>query len=219
MRNILCLLFVCLLAACVRAKPNPISCDQIATLRSQVGKETSPQQFREWVSRTYQLPSETITIEAATGEAAKDGTVSIVRWHTDDFQYVVSLGDKAIRWLVVGGTVTPADALISCLGGSAWYLVHSDGVESGVQRSIEMFFPDHGIVLDGWYYVPFSAQSRPPVNSDRLSWDLMIMKPGSVEQLVHDYWDYDPAQARDALQRIKPWPGEWAKIVFPPYPK
>jgi len=219
MRNILCLLLVCLLAACVRDKPNPISCDQMATLRTQVGQETSPEQFRDWVSRTYQLPSETITIEAATAEAAKYGTVSIVRWHTGNFQYVAQLGDRAIRWLFVSGTRAPTDSLISCLGESAWYLVHSDGVESGVQRTIVLFFPDQGIALDGWYYVPFGAQSRPPVNSDRLFWHLMFMKPGPLEQLVNDYWDYDPARARDALRKLKPWPSEWAKIVFPPYPE
>jgi len=219
MRNILCLMLACLLAACVRDKPNPISCDQIATLRAQVGKETAPEQFRDWVSRTYQLPSETITIEAATGEAAKDGTVSVVRWHTDNFQYVAPLGDGAIRWLVVAGTNAPVDSLISCLGESTWYFVRSSGVESGVQRTVELFFPDQGIALSGWYYVPFNSQSQPPAKSDRLFWDIMFMKSGPVEQVVNYYYAYDPALARDVLQQIKPWPGEWAKIVFPPYPE
>ncbi len=219
MRNIFCLLLACLLAACVRDKPNSISCGQIAALRAQVDQETSPEQFRDWVSRTYQLPSETITIEAATAEAAKHGTVSVVRWHTGDFQYVAQLGDRAIRLLVVGGTRAPVAPLISCLGESAWYFVRSSGVESGVQRTVELFFPDQGIALHGWYYVPFGAQSRPPVNSDHLFWDLVFMKPGPVEQFVNDYWDYDPMRAREVLQKIKPWPGEWAKIEFPPYPE
>ena len=219
MRNILYLLLACLLAACVRNKPNPISCDQIAALRAQMGKETSPEQFRDWVSRTYQLPSEAVTLEAATLEAAKRGTVSVVRWHTDNFQYVAPMGDRAIRLLVVDGTLAPADSLISCLGESAWYFVSSSGVESGVQRTIELFFPDQGIALDGWYYVPFGIQSRPPVNGDLLFWHIVFMKPGSVEQVVNDFYDYDPALARDVLQKIKPWPGEWAKIEFPPYPK
>jgi len=218
MRNFFCLLLVCLLAACVRDKPNPISCDQIAILRSQVGEVTSPEQFREWVSRTYQLPNEAIAIEGTTAEAARRGTVSFVGWHTGNFQYVAQLGSRVVLRFWVSGTDAPTDSLLACLGASAWYFVSASGAESGVQRDIKMFFPDQGIALDGWYYVPFGAQARLPANSDHLSWDLIIMKPGSVEQLVSDYYDYDPAQARDVLQQIKPWPGEWAQIEFPPYP-
>jgi hypothetical protein len=44
------------------------------------------------------------------------------------------------------------------------------------------------------------------------------MKPKPVEQIVNDFWGADSALAADILQRIKPWPGEWAKIEFPPYP-
>lgn len=218
MRNFFCLLLVCLLAACVGDKPNLISCDQIANLRSQVGKETSLEQFQEWVSRTYQLPDKTVAVEGTTAEAARRGTVNFVSWHTGNFQYVAQLDSRTVLRLSVSGTDAPTDSLISCLGESAWYFVRSDGVESGVQRTIVLFFPDQGIVLDGWYYIPFSAQSRPLVNRDRLSWHLMFMRPGSVEQLVGDYYDYDPPLARDVLQKIKPWPGDWSKIEFPPYP-
>jgi hypothetical protein len=215
MRSILCLLLACLLTACVHDKPNSLDCDQIAALRAQMGKETTAEQLRDWVIRTYQLPSEAIAIEAATAENAKLGTVSVVRWQIGDLQYVAQLGDKATRLLVVGGAHAPTDSWISCLGESAWYVTDSDRTPGGVQRTIDLFFFDQGIGLHGWYYVPVQAESRPPVNGDRLSWNLVFMKPAPVEQLVNDYYGMDPAVTRDILQRIRPWPGDWAEIVFP----
>lgn len=217
MRNILCFLLVCLLAACTRDRPNLISCDQIAILRSEIGKEATPEQFQKWVSRTYQLANSAVAVEGTTVEAVKRGTVSFVSWHIGNFQYVAQLDSRVVLRFLVSGTDASTDSLISCLGTSAWYFVHSSGAERGAQRTVELFFPDHGIVLHGWYYVPFGAQSRPLLNRDRLSWHLMFMRPGSVEQLVGDYYDYDPALARDVLRQIKPWPGDWSKIEFPPY--
>ena len=218
MRKFIYAVFILLLVACNHGQRPSLGCDQITVLRAQVGAVVSPQEFQQWVSMTYQLPLDDISIAPAAIEVVRRGMVTEVIWQRDSLQYGAQFGERELLRVWVWGTGTSGDQLVACLGEPERYFAYSSGVESGLQRSVDLFFPDLGVLAHGWDYVRPSVRPLPSLGGGFGFENLVFMKPKPVEQIVNDFWGADSALAADILQRIKPWPGEWAKIEFPPYP-
>ncbi len=221
MRKLWGLVAVLCLAACVQlphAQGPALSCEQIAGLQKQIGMVVSPEQLRELIHKEYELPLARIEIRIID-KVTDDGIAYIVSWaDKHKLEYMAYLGDQGIVKLRVWETNTPGDQLLACLGQPSQYYADASGVEIGPVRDIHLFFPAQGIWADGRQYFRGDTDTKaiPVVDGQFPFDDLMIVKPQSVEQIINiGGGDSGP----EILRQCKPWPGDWVKIEFPPYPK
>lgn len=218
MRKFIYLIALLLLVTCNQNDKLSLNCDQIAILRGHVGTAISPHEFQQWVSTTYQQPLNNITIMPAAVEVVRQGMVTEVAWQNAGLQYGAQFGEKELLRVWVWKTNTPGDQLLACLGQPTHYFATSALEESGPARSIYLFFPTRGIMVYGWqiFRATIDTKSIPVVDGQFPFQSLMIVKPQSVEQTIEIGWgDF----GSDILRQLKPWPGDWAKIEFPPYPE
>ena len=222
MRKLWVLVAILFLAACVQlphAQGPALSCEQIAGLQKQIGMVVSPEQLRELIHEEYELQLDRIEIVTIENRASSLAIAYRVSW-TDKrkLSYSAYLDDQGIVKLRVWETNTPGDQLLACLGQPSQYYADASWVEIGPVRDIHLFFPAQGIWADGRQYFRGDTDTKaiPVVDGQFPFDDLMIVKPQSVEQIINIGWgDSGP----EILKRCKPWPDDWAKIEFPPYPK
>ncbi len=225
MRRLLFLLPALLLASCVYppwTTQAALTCEQIAWLQQQVGTIASLDGLRDSIHEEFALPLETIEARAADGTVVNDNATHFVTW-TDQRKltyraYLDAQGQ--IIQMGVGDTDTPGDQLFACLGQSSYYYTETTWEEVGPARFIMLFFPLEGVGTKGWQYLRQDVsdpKSIPVVNGQFKFDSFVFVAPQSAEQIMKVGW---PGYAREnILTLLKPWPGAWAKIEFPPFPK
>lgn len=219
MRKLLYLAAVLLLAACRHDGP-ALSCQQIAFLQDQVGTAVTPADFQQWVSMTYQLPLERITIAPTGAVVRRQGMTSGVMWESVGLKYGAQFGEGQLLRVWLSNTDTAGEQLLACLGQPTHYVATSRWEESGPWHSLDLFFPGEGTMAQGWQAFPATIDitAIPVTDGQFLFKDLMIVKPQSVEQIINLGWGAD-ASGPEILKQLKPWPGSWAEVEFPPLPE
>ncbi len=202
---------ILLLAACVN--PLPISCDQITMLRNQMGVVFSPQDFQQWVRTTYQIPDNAIMATNSIMSDRQD-VDSGVRWQARGTQYDAQFGKGELLRLSIGKwNATSGDQLLACLGQPSHYYSYAAWEENGPWHRVYLFFPEQGVFAHGSDHWRGAYKDPIPAIDGKFPIDaLLLVKPGSLEQLLTAGWgDLGP---RRILQESKPWPGAWEKIEF-----
>jgi len=221
MRRLGVLAAILLLAACcpiLGTRGPALSCEQIAGLQQRIGMVASPEQLREILHEEYELPMVRIGVRPVD-KVTGDGIATIVSW-TDKrkLEYMAYLSSQGVMRMRVWQANTPGDRLLACLGQPTHYYAETSWVETGPVRDLYLFFPTQGTMAVGRQTFRGDTDIKliPVVDGQFPFKDLMIVQPQSVEQVTNIGWgDYGP----EILKQLKPWPGDWARIEFPLYPK
>lgn len=221
MKHLVYLSLILMLAGCVPTLERP-SCSEIANLRAQIGKEISPESFRQWVSQTYQMPLESITVDITPNEQTHivhwrevTRVWLIVRWEEIvQVWYAAALEQGVVDDIRVSGGSIPANKVLACLGKPAWYGAWYKDDLPGTQLSLNLLFPDQGVLAHGAKFFGSSPKQPPPISEAFPLSSFLFMQPGSVEQVLHHIY-YHPTRSlyEQMLREHKPWPGRWEDIV------
>ena len=210
-RVYLMLMLVLLLVVCAYGKPRKPGpgCEEIATLRAQIGSELSPDSFREWVAQTYRLPLESITVETRA-----DGQHHVIRWGKHDVSYTASLERLVLVHIGYSLAWTSADRVIACLGEPEWYSAQYKWAIPGHALHCALLFPDQGILAHDAKFLRSRPMQPPPINGHFPISGFVFKQPGSAEQILYQIHGHNSAHYEEVLQEYKPWPGEWEDIVI-----
>lgn len=193
-----------------------LTCEQITWLQQQIGITTSPETIRNSVRTAFSLPLEAVRVvhSAVDGTVMNSDEAEFVRWldqrklafviHLDAQGQVVRIDNSNMR--------TPGDNLLACLGQPVQYYSYAAWEENGPHHRLHLFFPGRGVIAHGSdHWQGAYKDPIPAIDGKFPFYDLMIVKPQPLEQLLAKGWgDYGPR----ILQESKPWPGAWEKIEF-----
>ena len=211
-RVYLMLMLVLLLVVCAYGKPRKPGpgCEEIATLRAQIGSELSPDSFREWVAQTYRLPLESITMETRA-----DGQHHVIRWGKHDVSYTASLERLVLVHIGYSLARTSADRVIACLGEPEWYSAQYKWDIPGNQLGLDLIFPEQGVLVHGWRFFRSRPKQPPAIDGHFPILSFIFEQPTSAEQILYEIYGGKPSGLYEqVLQEYKPWPGEWEEIVI-----
>lgn len=214
------LLLILLLTGCTVPQLERPRCEEIANLRAQIGKEVSPESFREWVSQTYHIPLETITVDVL--ENGQRHVVhwnevtrvwSIVKWEeVVQVWYSATIEGLVVENIRVGGGSVPASKVMACLGKPARYRAWYRRIVEGNQLSLSLLFADQGILAVGARFFRSDLRQPPPISDAFPLTGFTFTRPGSAEQLFHRI--YSSEGYEQMLREHRPWPDSWEDIVI-----
>lgn len=218
MRRLALLILVLLLGSCTYLTylgQKELSCEEIATLRAQVGKEFSLESLRRWIHETYQVPLESIWVATTP-----DGQTHIVHWgDANRTYYYASLHqpELVVDDITFGGVRGSAGSLIACLGEpalyEAWYKFDPPAYANHLH--ITLLFPEQGVLASGARFFRSRPKEPPPINDDFPIEFIRFIRPGTAEQVLNNLYGHLPTNLYEqALRNYKPWPGNWQDIVI-----
>ena len=209
MRKATCLVLVLALVGCY-VGDGRICCDDIATLLVKIGKGYTPEAFREWVAQTYRLPLESVTVEARPDER-----LHVVRWQKRGVEYSAGLEQGILMDVGLASGRVSADRVIACLGQPARYRAHYDWNIPGNHLSLDLIFPEQGVLVHGWRFFRSRPKRPAPIKSHFPIRSFFLTQPASVEQILYEIYGGKPSGLYEQmLQEYKPWPGAWEDIVI-----
>ena len=210
MQRLVYLMLILLLAGCAYVRPGKPSCEEITTLRAQIGRELSPELFRAWVAQTYRLPLESITVETRA-----DGQEYAIHWKKHGVWYSASLERRVLVDVRRHGPkAISADRVIACLGEPEWYSAQYKWAIPGHALHCALLFPDQGILAHDAKFLRSRPMQPPPINGHFPISGFVFKQPGSAEQILYQIHGHNSAHYEEVLQEYKPWPGEWEDIVI-----
>jgi hypothetical protein len=218
MKYLVYLFLILMLAGCTVSPLERPNCNEIVNLRAQIGKAISPDSFREWVSQTYHIPLETITVDVLENRQRHvvhwnevSRVWSIVKWEeVVQVWYSATIEGLVVDDIRVAGGSVPASKVLACLGEPARYRARYERIVEGNQLSFDLLFPDQGILADGARFFRSDLRQPPPISDAFPLTGFIFTRPGTVEQILHDIY---LSSFYQMLREYKPWPGKWEDIM------
>ena len=209
MRKFIILPLALFLAACVIAPPQP-GCEEITTLRSQISKVVSPEQFRAWIVQAYQVSPESIKEDIPTG-----GQDHLIRWKQDGVWYTAEIEQGVLVDITRTAGRIAADHVIACLGLPNQYKAEYGWHFVGNELGLSLLFSDAGVLAEGAEFLRSRPKQPPAIDGVFPISTFIFTRPGSAEEVlrqVYGSWGADIYEKR--LKEYKPWPGRWEDIVI-----
>lgn len=176
-----------ILVGCAQGHP---TCDEIAVLRSQVGTQASSESIRSQMEAAGMVPPERIDVSKGP-----NGQVQRLYCHC--------------------AAVARAEEVFECLGEPAQYLALYEWDIPGNLLSLDLLYPDQGILAHGSKFYRSRPESPPPLDGDFPIDVFIFVPPGSVEQVL--FYTTLGTTSEDLyeqmLQLYKAWPGKWEDVT------
>jgi len=218
MKYLVYLFLILMLAGCTVSPLERPNCNEIVNLRAQIGKAISPDSFREWVSQSYHMPLETITVNMTP-----DGRTYVVHWREvtrvwaivkweeiEQLEYSAAIEQLGVDDIRVAGGSVPASKVLACLGEPARYRARYERNVEGNQLSFDLLFSEQGVLAWGAKFFRTSLKQPPLINDTFPLTGFIFTRPGTVEQILHDIY---LSSFYQMLREYKPWPGKWEDIM------
>lgn len=135
------------------------------------------------------------------------------RWQSDNSSYRLYSEDGQWRIATVTFDVAQPSAhdLIDCLGNPEWYVAGYGPWGENQALNFEMYFPNKGLMARS---SDFNERMKPRITENTLVDELTFTPPGTITAMI-SFLHYDAADVGEiALQRLKPWPGNWEDLEF-----
>lgn len=202
-RLVFCVGVVVLLAGCSFSGQPDCEVIQASTLRAQFNRETSLDQFIEWVSNIYHVPRKAIRVIPSID----DRDYWTIYWETAGQTYEIILDDgrvgKGARISFNRGV--PAGYIVSCLGTPAQYYARYNWDLGKYALHLTLLYPDRGILATGAkYFYPKPDQVPTIENTFGIDW-LTFGPSGWTDQLRQ-------SALNPSGESYKSWPGDWKNI-------
>ena len=198
-----------MLAGCVPTQ-KPFTCDEIVSLRAQIGQTFTRESLRTWIHDTYQVPIESIREDALAG-----GQSWSQHWGDPDrVYYSMLLNQDSIEDVTFGRPQASVGDMMQCLGQPGAYLATYERSPGGNQLSLRLVYPDDGVLTSGSRIFRPQLKSPPSVSADFPVSFVRFVKPGTTDQVLSEIYIEGWGHANDGiLQQYKPWTGDWASMV------
>ncbi|MBX7237566.1 MAG: hypothetical protein K1X65_24535 [Caldilineales bacterium] len=135
------------------------------------------------------------------------------RWQSDNSSYRLYSEDG--QWRIATVTFDAAQPsahdLIDCVGDPEWYVAGYGPWGENQALNFEMYFPTQGLMARS---SDLNERKKPRITENTLVDELALTPPGSIAAMI-SFLHYDAADVGEiALQRLKPWPGNWEDLEF-----
>jgi hypothetical protein len=198
-----------LLMSCAPGRPPCMDCAEIAGLREQIGTHRTPEEWGNWVSETYGLPLNSVSIDDAGNGAY------LLGWEGNRGRRSFTIRGGSLETTVIGGTEASLDRTLECLGQPAAYRAIYEGGISGNELSLQLVFPSTGVFATGAVFLRSRPKEPPPIEGAFPISLVRIVEPGTTAAVLSEIYVKGWGGMNDGvLQQFKAWPGDSKGIVI-----
>lgn len=211
MKNPICLLLsLLLLSGCMPIR-QPFTCAEIVNLHTQIGQTFTRESLRSWIHDTYQVP-----LESIREDAQADSQSASEQWGDPDHMYYsISLNQGSVEDITVGRPQASVGDMNQCLGQPGAYLATYKRSPGGNQLSLNLVYPDDGVLTSGSRIFSPQLKAPPAVTTDFPVSFIRFVRPGTTDQVLSEIYVKGWGHANDGvLQEFRPWVGDWASVVI-----
>lgn len=193
-------------------------CKQMASseLRAQIGRELTMDDLLTWISTTYQIPREDISVSSRG-----DGDEVSLSWKDMRVEYqadirAARLDSVALRFFQ---PMKPTIAeVIACFGEPDLYSARYGLVsEGGPQLDLDLLFPTQGIFAWGTIYFEMNTRQPPAITPNFPTASLIFKQPGPTNQFTRFLcWDSGSDVCQKIAPSYRPWVKDWKAIEIGP---
>jgi hypothetical protein len=204
-----------MLPACQEVGSSVPDCADLSVMQAQVSNQFTQPEFLDWISTTYELSASEVT----TTEWRLRDTYIEYDWKADGSFYAAYLREGVlVEILVWNDPGFRAGDLAACFGEPEEYSAsHRELPNGNNELRFDLFYPGQGIYARGGGYLnglPFWGSKKVDENSN-FHVVYIVTSEKSSEAMVQDIaergvtWPVD-----EALKYVKPWPGDWSRVVI-----
>lgn len=199
-----------LLSGCTGITAVHSTCDELVTLRTQIARAGSLEQFRTWIADTYQITPESIELHSVPPQ------MHLLLWHRDDQWYSMSIENGVVAEIGAQIRGLSATDVITCLGQPGQYkATYGYETPGGTQLDFALLFPDQGILAGGAKILRARPTQPPAITGDFKLDGFQFMPPGPVSTLLEQAHSVYAAPLREQMiNAYKPWPDAWQDITI-----
>lgn len=199
-----------LLSSCSSAQNPPnnlLTCQSIDALREVNFEALTLGNFPQWVENQY-----TVSETALTTWHPQE-TMTEIHWNVDDQRYAAFFEEEHLLGFGLGGLSNKITfgQLFKCFGIPNLYGAYLISRPSSKNYDLFMFYPELGVI--GRFSYSDMTLGSPPLFSDALPIEVIIVKPGTLEFILATAYIPGTESLPPAWpQFIKEWSGDWSTV-------
>lgn len=202
--------------SCTSRVQAPIDCRELSlieNLQAKLSRPTGTEELHYWIGQTYNLGLKDVEV------AEYEGLLSL-RWQTDGATYALTAQDSVPHDARIGFVANKPSfsEVLKCLGWGApdyYWAFFGDEIPYGRTYTVALYFlGEGGFLASGRHFLTNRAVEPPPLNANLPVSVVVLVKPGSIEEVFSQVNHGISLESRAPDYRPRPWPGSWASLEY-----